>query len=163
MALCTYAYLPQYGPAWFLAGTAGGEAVKECTIPAGKAILLPVVAAEYSYKEYPTLNTEAKLRQGVGSDQDSVNSLDASIDGVHLKDLRKYRLQSSLFTLNFSKNNLFGVSEGPTKSVADGYWLFLQPLKPGKHIIHFEGGHINFLSTGVSNFATKTTYDLTTK
>jgi hypothetical protein len=151
----------QSGPVWFLAGTAGGEAVRECTIPAGKAILLPVIAAEYSYKEYPTLNTEAKLRQGVGSDQDNVNSMDAIIDGTELKDLQKYRLQSSLFTINFTKNNLFGVSEGTTKAIADGTWLFLQPLKPGKHIIQFGGGHVNFLSTGVSNFATKTTYYLT--
>jgi hypothetical protein len=30
-----------------------------------------------------------------------------------------------------------GVTAG--SSVADGYWLILEPLAPGDHVLHFEG------------------------
>lgn len=35
--------LDQSGPVWFLAGTPGGAAERECTIPAGKAVLFPIL------------------------------------------------------------------------------------------------------------------------
>ena len=31
----------QVGPVWFLAGSVGGAATRHCTVPAGKALLLP--------------------------------------------------------------------------------------------------------------------------
>ena len=41
----------QEGPVWFLAGTTGGSAVRNCIIPAGKAILFPIITAEWSRAE----------------------------------------------------------------------------------------------------------------
>jgi hypothetical protein len=153
----------QEGPVWFLPGTAGGKAERTCAIPAQKAILFPIISAEYSYKEYPNLKTESELRKGVVLNQDKVTSLEASVDGMQLKDLRKYRVQSPLFDATFPKNNLFGVSAGPTQAVADGFWILLQPLSPGKHDIHFKGAEVDFTSTGTNSFATDVTYHLNVK
>src|SRR5215218_10121357 len=36
----------QTGPFWFLAGTGAGSVERTCTIPAGKAILLPIINVE---------------------------------------------------------------------------------------------------------------------
>ena len=33
----------QEGPVWFLGGTFGGPATRSCTVPAGKALLIPVL------------------------------------------------------------------------------------------------------------------------
>jgi ornithine carbamoyltransferase len=95
--------------------------------------------------------------------QDKVTTLEANVDGVELKDLRKYRVQSPLFEATFPKNNLFGVSAGPTQAVADGFWILLHPLSPGKHDVHFKGAEVDFTSTGTNSFATDVTYHLTVK
>ena len=41
----------QVGPVWFLAGTTGGSAERTCAIPAGKAVLFPVMGSECDYEE----------------------------------------------------------------------------------------------------------------
>jgi hypothetical protein len=47
----------QTGPVWFLPGTTGGAAERTCTIPAGKAILFPVISSECDYASYPNLKS----------------------------------------------------------------------------------------------------------
>ena len=64
-----------------------------CTIPAGKAILSPVATNECSYAENPNLKTEAELRACAVSG-DEVNSIEATVDGVPVNDIAKYRIQS---------------------------------------------------------------------
>src|SRR5207302_1641083 len=39
----------QSGPVWFLTGTAGGAVTRYCTVPAGVAILFPIVNYENDY------------------------------------------------------------------------------------------------------------------
>jgi hypothetical protein len=151
----------QSGPVWFLAGTFGGAAERTCTIPAGKAIMFPVYNGECSYVEYPQYKTESELRNCAKAQIDKVTNLAASIDGTSIPDIKKYRSQSPLFDLNLPNNNVFGLSPGPTKSVADGFWIILQPLSAGKHDIHFSGSAVDFTSSGVQNFATSATYHLT--
>src|SRR5438874_7160798 len=91
-----------------------------------------------------------------------VTSLQASVDGTNIQDIKpKYRAQSPLFDLTLPKNNVFGLTEGPTKSVADGFWIILKPLPPGKHEVHFSGASVDFTSSGVQNFATEAKYHLT--
>jgi hypothetical protein len=151
----------QSGPIWFLAGTFGGAAERTCAIPNGKAIMFPMYNGECSYVEYPQYKTEAELRKCAIDQANKVTSLEASIDGVEVQDLKqKYRAQSPLFDLTLPKNNVFGLSSGPTKSVADGFWIISQPLSPGKHEIHFSGASVDFTSAGVMNFATEATYHL---
>ena len=151
----------QSGPVWFLAGTFGGAAVRTCTIPAGKAVMFPIYNAECSYVEYPQYKTESELRACAKDQADKVTNLDASIDGLKIEDLQqKYRAQSPLFDLKLPNNNVFGLSPGPTKSVADGFWIILQPLSVGKHELHFSGASVDFTSSGTLNFATEVTYHL---
>jgi len=53
--------LKQSGPVWFLTGTFGGSATRTCAIPAGKAIMLPLINAECDYLAKPNLKTEQQL------------------------------------------------------------------------------------------------------
>ena len=112
--------LNQNGPVWFLAGTTGGSAERACNIPTGKAILFPIVNNECSTAEYPADKTDSALRSCATGFIDHTTTLQASVDGVNLKNLKQYRVQSPLFNLTFPKDNDFGVASGPTQAVSDG-------------------------------------------
>jgi hypothetical protein len=143
----------QSGPVWFLAGTPGGQATRHCTIPAGKAILVPIINAEWSVAEananasgggcfVPGVisgTSEQALRACAAAQIDHVKVVEASVDGTPLRDLQQYRVASGLFSFNAVDANIFGVPAGTTSSVSDGYWVLLAPLSPGTHTIHFRG------------------------
>jgi hypothetical protein len=123
--------------------------------------MFPVYKAECSYAEYSQYKTESELCNCAKDQTDNVISLDASIDGIKIDNLKqKYRVQSQLFDVMFPNNNVFGVSAGPSKAVSDGYWVILQPLSPGRHEIHFSGSAVDFTSTAPMNFATAVKYHL---
>ena len=94
---------------------------------------------------------------------DRVN-LAATVDGMSLPDLQRYRVQSPLFSFTVPANNIVGIKGGTTtQGVSDGYWVFLQPLSAGNHNIHFSGGSTDITSTSGSNFSTEVTYHLLVK
>jgi len=153
----------QNGPVWFLAGTTGGSAERTCTIPAGNAILFPILVSECSYAESPNLKTESDLRSCATHFQNEVTSMVATIDGANLQNLAKYRVATPLFNETFPPGNVFGAPAGSTQGVADGNWVFLSPLPVGKHEIHFSGASVDVTSTAVNNFAIDAKYHLTVK
>lgn len=146
---------------WFLAGTGGGKVSRVCTIPAGKAILIPIINVECDYLSDKSLKSESDLRQCAKSDQDKATNLKVSIDGFNIPDLNKFRVQSTLFNFTLPKDNTAGYPEGVTQAVSDGYWIVLNPLPPGKHEIHFSGSIADFTATGALNFVSDASYDIT--
>jgi hypothetical protein len=150
--------LNQKGPVWFLTGTTGGSVVRECNIPAGRAILLTPLNIECSYAEFPALKTEKELRDCAKWPGASV---EVTIDGLKIQNLDKYETQSPIFNVVLPQNNLFGAPAGPTQAVSGGWWILLKPLSPGKHTIHASGNVIDNPTTGTQSFATELTYHLT--
>jgi hypothetical protein len=151
----------QNGPVWFLAGTSGGSAERTCTIPIGKAILFPIINSECSYADTPSVKSESALVTCAQQDPSRATNLQASVDGVTLQQLAKYRVTSPLFTVTYPPNNLFGAPVGTTQMVADGFYVFLQPLSSGKHEIQFSGITPGDPTTGTANFAINTIYHIT--
>jgi hypothetical protein len=130
------------GPVWFLAGTTGGSATRRCTVPADKAILVPIINGECSSVE-GNGTTDAALRACAKDLMDHVTATSASVDGTAI-DLGpvsdgRFRFQSPLFTITFAPNNGFGVKRGTGKAVADGFWVMVKPLSEGRHTIDFQG------------------------
>jgi hypothetical protein len=152
----------QSGPVWFLAGTFGGLNERNCDIPANKSIVFPVINAECSYAEYPDLKTESELRSCAVSSNDGVSELMVTIDGqaINESQLRSYRVQSPLFNLTLPENNIFGLPASTTQAVSDGFWVFLPPLGPGQHEIHFRGAVVDFTTESVNNFVTESLYHI---
>jgi hypothetical protein len=148
---------------WFVAGTGGGSAERTCTIPSGKAILVPIINVVCSYATDPELKTESELRSCAKQDQDNVRSVELILDGTKLEDLKDYRVQSPLFDVTLPDNNIFQGKPGPTKAVSDGYWVLLQPLSPGKHELKYSGVLVDFTTTSTTNFATEVEYHLDVK
>jgi hypothetical protein len=146
---------------FFLIGSGGSTAERTCTIPAGKAIFIPINAVECSFLEFPAAKTDQDLHKCAEEDQSSNPGLYLSVDGREFKELEKYRVHSRAFNITFSDNNIFGVS-GPTRTVSDGYWVMLEPLEPGNHVIHFKASLTN-PTTGILYFSEDTKYNLNVK
>ncbi len=130
----------QNGPVWFLPGTYGHPVTRICDIPAGKAILFPILNSECSFAEFPNLKTLDELRMCAETIEDQVTGLYASVDGVIISNPEKYRVQSPPFNFTLPQDNILGMPSGIiTQAVADGHWIFLPPLPPGDHKIVFKG------------------------
>jgi hypothetical protein len=142
----------QQGPVWFLGSTFTSDPVtRHCTVPAGKALFFPiatVISGAGAYDCDPTVPDVpcniAALRVIAGDATDPV-SLEVTIDGKRLRNLRGQRVQTPVFTLTYPEGNVFEAPPGTLgPNVADGYWLMLAPLSVGKHTIRsravFTGG-----------------------
>jgi hypothetical protein len=127
---------------WFLAGTFGNTVpiTRFCKIPKHMAIFFPILEKEDSFAEDTDLKLETELQIRAKEFMDRVRRLYVSIDGIILKDLYNYRVQSHIFDLNFPANCVYDVHPGLTRAVCDGYWVFVRPFStPGKHEIRFSG------------------------
>jgi hypothetical protein len=129
----------QSGPVCFLAGTIGGVAERNCTIPADKAILFPILNHGSTLADSPTIKSEQELLSHAKTEMDIISDLEVTVDDVRLNGLQRYRVRSPIFDAVLPENNLFGGTPGLTRGASDGYWLFLKPLPKGKHKIHSFG------------------------
>jgi hypothetical protein len=131
---------------FFLAGNFGGETVRSCTVPRGKALFFPIVNGLWIAPEEG--NTE-ECRQAVNEFVGWPTEMQCIIDGVPVEDIRAYRAQSppggSPFhiqagSLLESLDPGFYVPRGyVTGSVADGYWLLVKLGDGNQHVIEFSG------------------------
>jgi hypothetical protein len=156
----------QSGPVWFLAGSFfGGTFERACTVPPGTALFWPIVNAAFGAAVFDCEPTQpgvpcniTVLRAAAAASMDPV-TLDASIDGVPVRHVRDYRVQSPVFSVTLPEGNVVDVPSGTyAPLVSDGYWLMLAPLAAGAHTIHFK----NSITGGpFAGNATEVTYHLT--
>jgi hypothetical protein len=151
---------------FYLAGHGGGKSNTVCEVPSGKGLLIPVMTVEWSDKESPGATIE-ELDKAAKKDQDSVNSLYLQIGDkeYQYKDLLKYRTHTDDFEVVFPDNGLFGVIEGgPSKVVADGFYIITEPLAKGSYPIHVKSSLICLDPDCVEpNFAADNTYNIIAK
>jgi hypothetical protein len=147
----------------FLAGVGGGPTIN-VTIPAGTALFFPVVNSECSLIEPDPFHgdDEAEMRACANMHIDHTSDRFAVIDGVPVRNLNAYRVQSPLFQFGpLPEDNLleFSGDDAPagatSPSVDAGVYLLLAPLKVGRHVIRFGGTFDEF------DFSIDTTYVIT--
>jgi hypothetical protein len=152
----------QTGHVWFLAETFfGGTAHRTCAVPRGTALFVPMANALYG----AFLNDPAEQRTVDFARAHTIcvlgADIHAEIDGVPLKDPRQY-LEESLFVAHLSDDNLFGLTADVAPELvldptADrGYYLFIEPLPPGRHTIHL----VSSATEGLCVLDQDVTYDL---
>jgi len=173
----------QQGPVWFLVGTPGdtqsgnlttGSAERECTIPEGKKILIPIINVACleltddatvrnitgipAGQPIPEKQLEEALRQCAVDIIDGVNLLEFSIDDRDITNFEKFRVQSPLFTVTLRDDNPFDIVNDfpgiPQRAISDGYYVLVKGLESGEHTIEFQGGVEDI-------FETQVTYHLT--
>ena len=132
----------QSGPVWFLPDILTGKEERTCTIPEGKAILVPLLTGTCHNDGVPKPMNDQELKTcAMGGDEYGVIS--ATLDGKTLKDLQKYRTQTPYYIITVPEDNIFDNKPGKYRGISDGFFVFLEPLPPGKHDLQ--------LSTSVSN------------
>jgi hypothetical protein len=149
--------LGQAGPVFFLVQAGDEDAIERtCTVPAGTALLLPLLDASCTTVEPPPFfgGDEAELRACTEALFAAPAELSAVVDGVAIPDLERYRVQSDLFTVALPAGNWLEVEPAVTQGVAEGYWLLLAPLPVGEHELRFGEGF------PASDFSSEVTYHL---
>jgi hypothetical protein len=148
----------QSGNFFFLAQSTGGAPVsRTCTVPAGRAVFFPVITLRCSGRAGDIrLNTCAKDSVNrvnfvqVDVDRQTLMAADFPTGPVDMP----FRARSRPVSVSFAARNPFGAASGPTRLVADGFWVLLRPLKPGTtHTIRIRG-------RVRGGFATSVTYRL---
>jgi len=128
----------QSGPVFFLTGTSGDpNTPRDCVVPAGTALLVPLLAGECSTVQPPPLfgRDEAELAACAAALVDQPLRLGATLNGEPIPDLERYRVRSPLFSVALPADNRLGAEPGVAALVSDGYWLLLAPLPPGQHVL----------------------------
>ena len=134
----------QRGPVWFLAGTLDGTPVtRSCRVPAGRALLFPVVNLGYFafQSDPPEQRTLAYVRAQTQPARDATG-LFATVDGFSVPAIKaRYYTESVFFAVRLGPNNLLGLEPGSLLAPAAdaGYYLIVPPLSRGVHTIHFGG------------------------
>jgi hypothetical protein len=130
----------QAGPVWFLAGNLGGKTTRRCAVPSDKPLFLPVLtdveAGDPDKADQKAMAATAKKAM------DSATDLEVLLDGKPVKGLEKFRAQTGVFDFTGpekASDALFAEASGKRKGYADGYWIMLKPLSPGKHTLRFKG------------------------
>ncbi len=139
--------LDQSGPVWFLAGTQFGAAERECTIPAGKAVLFPIL--NLLFFNCPDEDVPEEEMRAVLEFLTTFFTIElqCTIDGVPLEGLDTYQAQSPAFVMTLPEDNIFlgnceGLGGGPPPGeyfpvVSDGWWILHTPFSEGEHEIFF--------------------------
>jgi len=164
----------QGGPVWFLAGTSGGPAARDCTIPAGKKLFFPLVNAWWALSEefYPTeeereaivpeilayfednLENTCALTLRLDGQDVVAGGFDDMVDELYLKTDHPFDVE-----LNPADHYMspWGITGGPMTMMAAGHFAWLAPLTPGDHVLEFGG----VLCDGEEiSFETSVTYEL---
>lgn len=137
----------QVGDVWFLAG--GFEPVtRSCSIPAGKALFFPLINIGY----FAFLNDSADTRTAAYVRSAGSCTMPARIsvwiDGSRVERPTRFFTgptgsDSPLFNVQMPPGNLFGGDESTIPELAlspsaeQGYYLFVQPMRPGAHTIRW--------------------------
>lgn len=142
-AACAY---HQTARAWFLAGSFGGDpVVRDCTVPVGRPILVPLINLAYFafLSDDPATRTESFVRGQVTCIEDAVFPV-VEIDGKAVREPGRYLEHSVLFDVHLPTDNLFGATESDipaltlSPSVDAGFYLLLTPLTPGAHTLRWQ-------------------------
>lgn len=131
----------QSGPVWFLAGTDGTfNAKRECVVPAGRHILVPVINMRTSNpRRHGTVLPLpcAVLQESAAVNNERLGSAIALIDGVPVTGVARYRVRSDgCFPLQ-------SYAEDGVLTAADGYWLLIKPLPAGRHTLAIGANYAN--------------------
>jgi len=140
---------------WFLVGVISGTAERTCTLPAGTALFFPMFNAEADNVGFDqngaTPPTHFDVPTLEGFVQGGVDSVipHATIDNVPVSNASAYRARFAPFGFTVPRvDNLYGVFGAQVPGIswpntrifpvaADGYYLMVEPLAPGRHTINF--------------------------
>jgi hypothetical protein len=124
-----------------LADQLGGREERTCIIPAGKSVFIPLLVGECEFST-PELKSDEDLRR-CASAGNEYGVIEATVDGVKVKNLEQYRTQSGFFNITIVEGNIYETPPGTFRGFADGFFVFLEPLPPGEHRVDLKVSVLN--------------------
>ena len=122
------------GDVWFLLGETEGIRERTCSVPEGKAIFTPIITVECDDASDDTLVTDEEFAACVEDGLGNVTKLEATIDGTPISQLEDHKARSGVFEAQVPELNIVA-GEGSVKMMTDGYWVLINPLPQGEHVI----------------------------
>lgn len=110
----------------------------QCEVPSGMLLYLDILSVECSTVEEDPFygRNEEELRAcALGF---TISDLQASIDGVEVKNLSQYIHTSPLFEFTLPEENILYTDQLIGESVSNSAHLMLAPLQPGEHTINLQ-------------------------
>jgi hypothetical protein len=142
----------QSGKVWFLAGTYEAKrTIRTCEVPRGTHLFFPLINYAVSPDSRNRLDCAAAIASAAAS-TDSPRGLVLEIDGQRIDHLEAHR-QVTRTCFDMGVRATPKVRLYPT--AANGYYVMVRPLSPGKHTIHLGGM--------LAEFAQAVTYHLMVK
>jgi hypothetical protein len=135
-------HLKQSGPVWFLAGTySSGRTIRTCRVPRGKYLFFPLINYVVMRPARREVTCEA-VTATAKRETDNVGALTLEIDGVRAHNLVAHRQATAgCFDMGAMTDEKYRVFP----SAANGYYIMLRPLSPGKHVLNFGGVFPDFV------------------
>jgi hypothetical protein len=122
----------------------GTSTTASCNIPHSKAIFMQVDGGASDYSD-PTVQpkTMNTLINQVTKSNVYPNPFGITLDGqpLSLTNDEAFKVQTDLFNFTLPPKNLWDEPAGPDKGIGQGWFLFLKPLPPGVHIVHYTTGY----------------------
>ena len=126
---------------FFLSGSAGSSPIaRRCTIPANKHILVPIINVLAQNDGSTIINCDTYLRV-VREVNESATDLSIKLNNLTIGRDFMSKAESGCFHLTDATRGVSGSAAGA------GYWMILEPLKPGRYSLRFTG---KYLSDGYS-------------
>jgi hypothetical protein len=147
----------QNGSVWFIPDILTGKEERTCTIPEGKAILVPLITGECDTSDSQS-QSDADIRQ-CSTAGDEYGAISATLDGQKIENLDNYRTATDFFNITYVKDNIFDAPAGTYRGVADGFFVFLKPLPVGNHVLQVKSSVTN-PTTPSYNFGSEAKYNL---
>ena len=131
------------GEVWMLADAKSKGEIRECQVPAGKALLVQIVGSNCStdeFETYPSDETLFKCAEWVLPEV----TFSASIDGIEVMntdnpgDKAKFYVEPFFTNLTYPQDNKYGATAGTFRGTEAGYFLFVKPLETGNHAVKFD-------------------------
>lgn len=142
----------QHNEVFFIAGAYNQTqpTVRNITLEEGQAVFFPVIVGGYAYVEpwYSLLTETIDTVRGVTLYDkllaanhihliDPTVDLHATLDG---KQLPWHRITTSVYNVVYPEGNPYNITKGSRATVVDGYWVYLDSIPLGQHVLIF-GGH----------------------
>jgi hypothetical protein len=148
----------QRGDVWFLAGTFGGAATRNCMVPEGKVLFFPVLNTPFfdspneCGQDAVSISVKS-MRALVAASIDAATTLSATLDGHPVKNID--RVRSKVFEIALPEDNwvdtVVPCAAGIySPSVDDGYYARIERLNPGLHTLHIQAATTSGFSLNVT-------------
>jgi hypothetical protein len=108
----------------------------QLTLPSGKSLFFPVIAAINSYAEDKVMKSDQDLIEWSKEDIARIARKEVTING---EPLEQQQVCSEPFDIEYPSENKWNGTPGPTRAISAGYWTFLCSLPPGNYQINTHG------------------------